>query len=262
MFPALILVCISITGYFFLRSEKKSTTGFTAIAPIKTSDTAHTVILPDGSKVTLNKKSHIFLSKGFGVDIRNVALEGEAFFDVAHNAGMPFTVQARSIQIKVLGTAFNVRAYADEQEVQASLIRGSLEVTQQNQKHIRLLLKPNEKISIPVDEGLNTEKRREPLVDFPYKMEALQTEESSGMIPETAWVEHKLVFNSEPLSSVVEKLEKWYNVSIRIEDNALANEKFTGAFENENITEALTALQFTFPFRFKQTRRGEFIIKR
>ncbi|WP_346236682.1 FecR family protein [Niabella insulamsoli] len=259
---AAVATGILLISYFLWNPAEKITTALTNPAPAKVKTGPHDMVLPDGSKVTLNENSNISLSKGFGIDNRDLILEGEAFFDVAHNKQLPFTVQARSVRIKVLGTAFNIRAYADENEVEASLIRGSLEVTDSAQKELRLLLKPNEKITIPVIPQQSRSSGFRDFDAFPYKMETLEAEQTSGIIPETSWMQQKLVFNSESFASLAEKLEKWYKVSITIQDSSLAKEKFTGVFENETIDEALTALQFTFPFRVQKTDKGAYQIKK
>lgn len=247
-------------GYFF-NSRKGAVINPappTAAAAIEATSSKHEVTLPDGSRAILNKNSHLYLSEGFGSVNRNIRLEGEAFFDVVHNGQLPFTVQAATVQVKVLGTAFNVRAYKDEREVETSLIRGAVEITDKVNKELKILMKPNEKVTIQLDEKNLPDISRE--VRMLYKMEELKKEEVSGMISETAWVQDKLVFNSAPLLEVVRKLEKWYNVSIRIENDALKEERFTGVFEKETINEALTALQLTYPFYFEIAPGGNLVI--
>ncbi|MGN6495499.1 MAG: FecR family protein [Agriterribacter sp.] len=261
---ALFLISIPMFDFFLLKPAYKETVSFQALE-LKAVDSSYEMQLPDGSKVMLNKNSHISLSEGFGEKNRAVRLEGEAFFDIAHNAALPFTVNIRSIQIKVLGTTFNVRAYSDEKELQASLFKGSVEITDGVHKSLKLLLKPNEKVTLPINEESAEEDAATPAKSsnaFPFKMEKLAKEEASGMVPEIAWTRHKLVFNSEPLSQVVNKLEKWFDVSIKIRDASLRDERFTGVFEEETIDEALSNLQHTYPFRFTKTRTGDFIIKK
>lgn len=240
--------------YTFWKPNKKIETAKTIITK-KTNTNLHWIMLPDGSRVKLNKKSHISLSKNFGKSNRSVSLEGEAFFDVAHDSKKPFVVEVGSIRVKVLGTSFNVRAYLDEGKVQTSLFRGSVEITDKAHKNLKVLLKPNEKLTIPI--RAITSKLAE---DFPYKIENLQKEELSGIIPEMAWVEHKLVFNSDPLSEVAVKLGKWHNINIIIEDPSLKEERFSAIFEKESINDALNALKTSYPFQFRKEEDGTIII--
>ena len=81
-----------------------------------------------------------------------------------------------------------------------------------------------------------------------YHIDNLQPEPSSSIIPEVAWLQNKLVFNGEPLSEIVEKMQRWYGVTIEIKDDRLNDLRFTGAFNNETLREALNALQATYPF--------------
>lgn len=254
------MILAVVLGYF-LNGRKGNTENPVPqadAAAIEATSSKHEVTLPDGSRAILNKNSHLYLSEGFGSVNRNIRLEGEAFFDVVHNGQLPFIVQAASVQVKVLGTAFNVRAYKDEREVETSLIRGSVEITDKMNKALKILMKPNEKVTIQLDQKSLPDISRE--VRMLYKMEELKKEEVSGMISETAWVQDKLVFNSAPLLEVVRKLEKWYNVSIKIENDSLKEERFTGVFEKETVNEALTALQLTYPFYFEIAPGGNLVI--
>ena len=88
----------------------------------------------------------------FNKDLREVTLNGEAYFDVTKNAEKPFIIHTKKMDVKVIGTAFNVRSYSDEKTAEASLIRGSIEVTLKDRKDQKIILKPNEKISIATDE--------------------------------------------------------------------------------------------------------------
>lgn len=252
-FAATFMAVLLMVGFLIkhLSPSKVQLTQQAGDMTIEAGDSRNEVILPDGSKAILNKNSYVVLSKGFGKTNRNLGLEGEAFFDVVHDGQMPFTVQTASIQVKVLGTAFNVRSYKDEHLVQTSLIRGSVEITDKVNKKLRIRLKPNEKVSIRLLDVANSLAREEPEVLF--KMEPLVKEDASGMIPETAWIQDKLMFNGEPLEEVAKKLEKWYKVSITIDNPKLKEERFTGVFDKETIGEALMALKVTYPFEYTIT---------
>jgi len=217
------------------------------------------VVLADGSKVILNKNSQIFLSEGFGKSNRVITLSGEAYFDVAHNSTLPFIVQAGTVRIRAVGTVFNVRAYADEKGIETSLLRGAVEITRQGHEKLKLLLKPNEKVVVPVVKPAVEAVKKKHENDS-YTIKLLQVEKNSGMIAEIAWVNHKLVFDNEPLSQIAQKLEKWYDTPVTINDSRLATEKFTGEFESENMSEVLTALQITYPFHFLESKDGAIMI--
>lgn len=214
--------------------------------------------LPDGSIVWLNSNSRISYDKDFGKNNRNLTLTGEAFFDVVHKAELPMVVHAGLIDIRVKGTAFNVRSYQGDDEVEASLIRGSIELTFAVDRDRKIMLKPNEKIVVRRGESdkrdsYRADKRADSADknnSLHYRIDSLAVESRSGLIPEISWIENKLVFNSEPLRELTEKMERWYHVRIQIKDTMLSEERFTGVLENETLTEALSALQLTYPFHY------------
>lgn len=217
---------------------------------VKTSvDEKTKTILPDGSTVWLNKDSRITCSKDFGKSNREITLVGEAFFDVVHKAELPMVVHAGAVSIKVKGTAFNIKNYPSEHKVEAALIRGSIELEMNigNRKQ-RVLMLPNEKITV-LDNAVVKSVKQQP--ESIMVKEPLVVEQQSGLIPEVAWIQNQLVFNKESFVSLAEKMGKWYGVSIIINDSALREERFTGVFKNENLEEALNALQFTYGFRYK-----------
>ncbi len=102
--------------------------------------------LPDGSKVVLNAASAIWLEKGFNEGRRTLRLEGEAFFDIAQDASSPFIIHTEEMDITVLGTAFNVKAYKDDETVETTLLRGRVRVDMPAGKQV--YLQPKEKLVI------------------------------------------------------------------------------------------------------------------
>ncbi|MBN9382464.1 MAG: FecR family protein [Chitinophagaceae bacterium] len=241
---------------------------------------------PDGTMVVLNENSRISYNADFGKTKREVILEGEAYFNVTGNAGMPLIIHARNVDIRVLGTVLNVKAYPDGRNVETSLIRGRVEVVLRKDPRRRILLRPNEKIDIPTqpaepEKGAGyslqddtpvsagdvrpgavqpTNQDNTNLSDsLFYQLQPLKTEKSSKLIPEIAWIYRKLVFNQEPFAAVAEKLERWYDVRMYFEDDDLKKEIFTGSFEKETLEQALNALQFSYPFDFTIKKKEVFI---
>ncbi len=222
-------------------------------------------VLPDGTQVWLNSDSRITYNAEFGKFKREITLTGEAFFDVTHNERIPMVVHARSVNILVKGTAFNVRSYLDARDVETSLIRGSVELSTDAEPEKKILLKPNEKISIEAEPmapaGRQTPKTVDPVVPFEkrYRIDRLKESHISNTIPEVSWIENKLVFDNEPFSAIIAKMEKWYNAEITLTNDSLASKKFSGEFEKENLTEALNALQFINHFEFEIKGKQVFI---
>lgn len=219
-------------------------------------------VLPDGTSVWLNGESRLTYNRDFGKHKREIVLIGEAFFDVAHNASVPLTVHAEGVNILVKGTAFNVRSYPKSGKVETSLIRGSVELTELARPDHTIQLKPNEKITIALD----TEAPLSPVAEKTvneniakaktrYRIESLKESSLANVIPEVSWVSNVLVFDNEPFADVIDKMAKWYNVDIQINDQELRQRKFSGVFNNEGIEEALRALQIIIPFHFEQNGR-------
>ncbi|OJW55877.1 MAG: hypothetical protein BGO55_04460 [Sphingobacteriales bacterium 50-39] len=214
-------------------------------------------ILPDGTQVWLNGNSRISYLDNFGKNNkREVVLVGEAFFDVTHDKHVPFIVHAKSINITVKGTAFNVKAYPEDKNVETSLLRGMVEVSTRSDPKRKFVLKPSEKINISVAtdtemlqpvSGKKTSPERTDDNNI-YSIDKLQPDRGSNIIPEVAWLHDKLMFSSEPLEEIVEKMQRWYGVTIVIKDDRLKDLRFTGAFSNETLRQALSALQATYPF--------------
>lgn len=215
--------------------------------------------LPDGSKVWLNADSKITYSGDFQGVTREVYLSGEAFFDVVKDKTRPFIIHTNTIDLKVLGTAFNVRSYANEKETEASLVHGSIEVTVKNNPDKKIILKPTEKLVVKnisadsvqrnkVAEKVNEE---EPLIVL-SKMHILPKDSSSV---ETSWTKNRLAFDKDNLEEIALKIERWYNVKVIITDKELNEEKYTGVFEDESLEEVMDALQTSGGFHYVIRRR-------
>jgi transmembrane sensor len=213
----------------------------------------HSLRLADGSQVILNGGSKLTLDKDFYTTNRHVHLEGEAYFDVAHIANpsaMPFIITTRTMDVKAVGTAFNIRAYADEKTDVTSLIRGKIIVTFHDTKaknhQPAYVLLPLQKIVLHKEVRTGSTSTVAALQKGPH-IDSLRTNQLTGGITETAWTENKLVFNAELLESVAGKIEKWYGIEVKIENPALANISCTGSFDTEPLDQVLETMQFSIP---------------
>lgn len=222
------------------------------------------LVLPDGTHVYLNSGSKIEYGKDYGILSREVNLTGEAYFDVVKNPAKPFVIHTAKINVKVLGTAFNVRCYPDEKNTETSLIRGSLEVSfkEGNEK---IILKPNEKLVInnqTIKQNPSTTKKEiNPTPKNVFELSHVGLLPQDNSIIETSWVYNRLVFNSEAFEDIAQKMEKWYGVNIGFDNEDLKSKKFTGVFENETIYEALDAIQMTTRFSYKE-KDGQIILSK
>jgi ferric-dicitrate binding protein FerR (iron transport regulator) len=214
--------------------------------------------LPDGTIVMLNAGSKLAYNKDFGKGIREVTLTGEAFFDVKKMKSVPFVIHTTSIDIKVLGTVFNVKAYPEDKKTETSLIRGSIEVTIKNRPNDKIILSPSEKLVVEQNEvaeeprAVANKKEVQPSVNTLMSVNKLKYE-SDSTVAETLWIENKLVFRDESFEDLAVKLERWYSIELEIADKSLQRRRFSGIFENETIEQALEALKMTVPFKHEQT---------
>ena len=177
------------------------------------------IVLPDGSKVWLNSGSKLKFNSDFRNAGRSVILEGEAFFSVAKDESHPFRVKASEIEVEVLGTQFNVKAYSEENSISTTLVEGSLRINDQSQS---ILIRPNQKVI------------------FNKNNKKLILSDLSDTSAETEWKEGRLIFRNESLEELEPKLERWFDVDIVFADNQVKNRRFTGILERESILEVVS----------------------
>jgi len=209
--------------------------------------------LPDSSTVVLNSACQFAYNKDFGVRRREMQLTGEAFFDIHSNPDMPLVVHAGNVLIRVLGTAFNVRANTTDSFVEATLVRGVIEVSLLSDPERKILLRPNEKILIrnsneaPAPAITPSVSRGRAEMISVTKVEA---EPLDSSYIETVWLKDRMVFRKEPFSTLAKRMERWYNVRIILSDSSLNGLQFTGSFEKETVDEAFRALSRSAPFSY------------
>lgn len=211
--------------------------------------------LPDGTSVWVNACSKIKYAGGLHDKKREVYLEGEAYFEVKRDPSRPFIVHTSGIDIRVLGTGFNVKAYASEPTIEATLIHGSIEVINQNQPTAtHVLLKPHEKlIYTKTKEFTETQKqdKRSLTKDFVINIAPISSIKPISDIKETSWIYDKLIFEDERLEDLAIRLERWYGVHITIETPKMKDYRISGTFVNETLEEALKELQMLTPFSYE-----------
>ena len=137
---------------------------------------------------------------------RRVVLSGEAFFDVAHDAERPFIVETSRMNVKVLGTRFNVNDYVDNEEVSTTLVNGSVEIASGDQQTFRLV--PGEQASGKANE---LEKREVNVRLY------------------TSWIDGKFLFNNTELEEIAKQISRWYDVEIFFSNENVKKVRFTGA---------------------------------
>jgi len=222
-YAAIVVLLLSLPVIYYLgKNGTQLTESYTTIT-CAFGDKS-TITLPDGSLAYLNSGSKITFNNDFQSKYRMVSLEGEAYFSVKKNKEIPFKVQASDIEIEVLGTEFNLKAYPDENTITTTLAKGSIHIASQYQKTI---LKPNQKIVYSRTDN---------------KMRLFNLKD---ITPETEWKEGRLVFRNESIAELKSKLERWFDVDIVFADEQVKKRKFTGILERESILEAIAYFNYS-----------------
>lgn len=214
-----------------------------------------TLFLPDGTMVRLNGGSRLrYDSNMQWKETRVVTLSGEAWFDVARDKDHGFIIHTDKIAIKVLGTAFNVKAYPQDRVTETTLMHGSIELTVNSKPYQKIILKPREKFAL-IDDIQEPPAPVKLIVQDIVPVEVKDKE----YIKEISWVEDNFVFQNETLEELAPGMERWFNVRIQIDNPQIGALHFTGIFHKETIEQALSAMQFIKPFKFNITNNHVFI---
>ncbi len=198
------------------------------------------VELSDGTEVWLNSGSEIRYPAMFRRNQRDIYLAGEAFFDVEKNVEAPFFVHTDEVDIRVLGTSFNVKSYPEEDLVETTLVEGLINMNKKGSNQV-FQLKPSEKATFIRNREKISGKGQEQFIVTKNVDTKLYTSWKNGM----------LIFKKEKFGDLVIKMERWYNVRIKIENEQLIGERVTGSFQNESIEQALEALKISVSFSYK-----------
>lgn len=219
-------ICIAFFTYYLVDSSQ--TVGAPFIVKADKGDKA-TIELPDGTNVVLNSASQLSYLNNFGENGRRVQLNGEAYFKVAHDEKCAFIVQVGDLEVKVLGTSFNVSAYEDAKDVTVVLLEGKVGVYAPKMSHI---MKPGDKIEYN---------------KATHKITATQVHPSDYI----EWTKGNIYFEKESLENIMKTLSRIYDVEIRFDSNKLPNEYFTGTIPGGGIQNALNILMLTSPFYYE-----------
>jgi ferric-dicitrate binding protein FerR (iron transport regulator) len=249
---AVILLPLIIAGsiMFYLNTTHNDKVSDHAFSEIRsTLGSRVSFILPDGTKGWLNSGSTLRYSLNYK-QYRRVELQGEAYFDVKADKQHPFYVNTAEVQFKVLGTKFNIRSYAEDKIIEATLLTGLLEIqpiSQERSKKPPFILKPNQKATFFKTTGDMALTDKKETGDSREKVGPVEITKEIDTAPIVAWKDNKLVFVSEPFESLLVKMERWYNVEITLLDTAINNLSYTGVFEKETVEQALRALKVATP---------------
>lgn len=184
------------------------------------------VYLDDGTLVMLNSGSTIEYL--YTANSRKVFLTGEAYFDVVHNSDAPFEVEIGALKIRVLGTRFNVQAYTDNDVVKTTLLEGNINV----------MTKELKRFVLPGEQAVYDKRQSDIKVS------------KVDLKLETLWKENMLKIKGETLEFVIQKLEKWYSVSIQVDERLLSDDLYSLTIKEESLREMLRRMQLTTPMKY------------
>lgn len=227
-----IAVAAALIIAFFIGSYVSQPKNDVAVETVFTVDkgSKSKTILPDGTEVWLNSATKLKVSRNFGRADRRVELEGEAFFNVAHDKSKPFIVETSSIDVKVHGTSFNLSSYPKE-DTRVALFKGAVELLSANGQSV--MMKPDDVIAYRAETG-----------KFHLLNDALEKE--------YAWRESKFIFKNEKFEQIASKLERVFNVDIAVMNKNILSKKFTGDFvQHESLSEILGIISKVGGFSFK-----------
>jgi ferric-dicitrate binding protein FerR (iron transport regulator) len=189
------------------------------------------VVLPDGTKIWVNSASVLSYATDFGKNKREVKIDGEAFFEVAHNPDMPFRVFTKDCEVKVLGTKFNVRSYSSGDQTETALLEGKVEVTLLSGKQVGLS---------PGELAMANNDRNE--------LKVIQKSVRNSI----CWKDNVLRFDNTPLSEVIEKLGHWYGINLHLSNiNNLEEKRFTFTVKTESLSELLSIIKLVQPMKYQ-----------
>lgn len=204
-----------------------------AIVEFHSSASGAKVILPDSTIVILNEDSRVaYDANSYNEKNRVITLCGEALFDVKHDANKPFIVNTDNIDVQVLGTTFDVKAYNNEDNIVVSLIAGSVQLTEKGK---------NQTLKLIPGQASSYNKKTTNLSLYTFRKDEV-----------TAWTTPKLFFDKDTFFNVCKKLEKHFDVTITLKNKKLENKILTGRFtDNESLTDILDIMKVNQPFKYK-----------
>ncbi|MDP2115584.1 MAG: FecR domain-containing protein, partial [Bacteroidota bacterium] len=193
------------------------------------------IVLADGTKVWLNSDTKIRYPGNFSKNQRDVYLDGEAFFEVSKNERQPFVVHTSGVNVKVLGTKFNVKAYSDENQIETSLFEGKVNLLMTNSSDGTI-----EKEVKPGQSFVYSKTDRQLVINrFPQ-------DEING------WKKNQLLFKDDTFGKLVRKIERWYNVELVYDEKLFNDRRLTvELFEGERLERLMDILSLALLVDYK-----------
>ena len=230
------LLIIITCAYFIYTSNQDLAVDDTTISMVEKQNPAgqkSKIFLPDGSEVWLNAESRISYPEMFSDSVREVLLDGEAFFSVVKNAKKPFIVKTGDVSTTVLGTAFNIHAYDNEPSTYIALQSGKVKVDIDNEHGIQeMYLKPGEGISYDKSSHLT-----------------IREEFDEDLL--LAWKDGIIKFEDANVGHIFNTLSRWYGVKFEIKNKKNEMWAYEGTYKDETLDNVLKGISFTKSFSYE-----------
>ena len=236
-------ICITILSTWMVMNDREPAEEMVTYEEFTTPSGQRAMVkLHDGTTVWLNARSTLRYPNHFAREERKVELDGEAFFDVEHNEHKPFVVSTEKLDIKVLGTKFNVFAYKGREEFNTALLEGSVKVYERMNEEKALFMNPNECVELKDNK----------LVKRPM-----------GNTDFLLWKEGIYAFDDVPFEDIIKKFELYYDIVITVNNSKLMKYKFSGKFrQRDGVESALRTLRKVYYFTYIKDEENNNIIIR
>ena len=236
-------ICITILSTWMVMNDREPAEEMVTYEEFTTPSGQRAMVkLHDGTTVWLNARSTLRYPNHFAREERKVELDGEAFFDVEHNDHKPFVVSSEKLDIKVLGTKFNVFAYKGREEFNTALLEGSVKVYERMNEEKALFMNPNECVELKDNK----------LVKRPM-----------GNTDFLLWKEGIYAFDDVPFEDIIKKFELYYDIVITVNNSKLMKYKFSGKFrQRDGVESALRTLRKVYYFTYIKDEENNNIVIR
>jgi len=238
---SLLLASFALLYFQFLRTEglflsEEVSTDTSNTPSLISKETSRgeklSIRLRDRTMVKLNAESRLWYTATLGDSVREVFLEGEAFFDVAEDSTRPFLIHTGEITTRVVGTSFNIKAFTGEEQIAVSVLSGKVQVSKGNDvgKAPVHLVPGEQAVYTHLDTSLAKQR-------FSYQ-------------DVLSWKDGTLYFKNTPFAEVVQSLERWYGVDIVVHKQGIEN-GFSGSYTKRSLESVLEGMSFVLDFEYE-----------
>jgi ferric-dicitrate binding protein FerR (iron transport regulator) len=231
-------VLIISFGIYVIFRQNDNVTKELRFSKIETGNTKRTFVLPDSTVVALNRNSHIEFSENFNKKERKLKFEGEAYFEIKPDKSRPFIIETSRSETKVLGTAFNLKAYPGSETESIVVTHGLVEFSKKSNNKIQKIQLKKGEMAVLSDE---LKKELNPDLNF------------------LSWKTGIFTFNNEPLPNALKLLSDYYQIEFRIGDDKLKSYTISGKYQNLELKDLIEVLKMTLGIKLEKTG-GQYIL--